>query len=381
MSERSYYDILGVSRDADEKALKSAFRRKAKEHHPDQHGGSEAAAAEFKAIAEAYEVLSDPSKRAIYDRVGKAGLNGSTGGARPEDVFRDAFGDFGEIFSEFFGGGGRPRGGPARGRDLRYDYEITLEDAYLGKQADITVPTTQRCEPCGGSGAEPGTAPDVCATCSGAGRLRVSQGFFTMERACVRCQGSGKVIKHPCRTCQGRGEVRAERMLSIRIPPGIEDGQRIRLAGEGDPGVMGGPKGDLYIFIGVREHAIFERDGQTLHAQATIPMTTAALGGEIELPTIDGGRTRISIPEGSLTGKRLRLRGKGMPSLRDLPIGDLVVELYVETPQNLSAKQKDLLRKFAAECGENSHPESRTFFDGVKKFFSRRSDSPEDEAA
>lgn len=373
MSERSYYDVLGVARDADEKALKSAFRKKAMEYHPDRNPGCKEAEAKFKEMSEAYEVLSDPQKRQIYDRFGKAGLNGHGGAngsahARPEDIFRDVFGD---VFSEFFGGQRQNRGGPTRGTDLRYDVEITLEEAYHGKQAELNVPTTEPCAPCNATGAEPGTQPETCTTCQGHGRVRMSQGFFTMERTCARCQGSGQVIRTPCRQCGGRGAVRRERNLSVNIPAGIEDGQRIRLAGEGESGMRNGPKGDLYIFVTVKEHEIFERDGQTLFARTPVPMVTAALGGEIEMPTIDGARTRVSIPEGAQTGKRMRLKGKGMPSLRGGPNGDMVIELFVETPTQLSAKQKELLRQFAAECCPSGkcHPESQGFFRKVKKFF------------
>lgn len=376
MSERSYYDILGVERDVDDKALKSAFRKKAMEHHPDRNPGCTVSEARFKEVSEAYEVLSDPQKRGVYDRFGKAGLNGASGsaggGGRPEDIFRDVFGD---VFSEFFGGQRQQRGGPARGADLRYDYEVSLEEAFHGKQAEISVPTTEKCDPCNGSGAGPGSQPETCPQCQGHGRVRVSQGFFTMERTCGRCQGSGVVIKTPCRQCGGRGAVRKDRTLSVSIPAGIEDGQRIRLGGEGEPGPRNGPKGDLYIFVSVKEHEIFERDGQTLFTRMPVPMSTAALGGELDMPTIDGGKMRVSIPEGSQTGKRMRLKGKGMPTLRGGANGDMVIELFVETPTHLTQKQRDLLRQFAAECSDRSHPESQGFFKKVKKFFKEDSRS------
>ncbi len=370
MSERSYYDVLGVAQDADEKTIKSAFRKKAMEYHPDRNPGCTVSEGKFKELSEAWEVLSDPEKRQVYDRFGKAGLNGGGPGAgagRPEDIFRDVFGD---VFSEFFGGARAARNGPARGADLRYDYEVTLEEAFRGKQAEISVPAMERCEACTGSGAEPGTARETCSGCNGHGRVRMQQGFFTMERTCPRCEGTGHLIKHPCKACAGRGAVRRDRTLNVNIPAGIEDGQRIRIAGEGELGARGGTKGDLYIFVSVKEHDIFERDGQTLYARAPVPMCTAALGGEIELPTIDGGRTRITIPEGAQTGKRMRLKGKGMPDVRgQAPAGDLFVELYVETPRNLTAKQKELLRQFSSQCCEKSHPESVSFFHRVKKFF------------
>jgi molecular chaperone DnaJ len=372
VSERSYYDVLGVGKGVDEKALKSAFRKKAMEFHPDRNPGCKVSEAKFKELSEAYEVLSDGEKRAVYDRFGKQGLNGANGAhARPEDIFRDVFGD---VFSEFFGGARQQRGGPARGADLRYDYEITLEEAFSGKQAEISVPATEKCEDCSGSGAEPGTSPEQCTACQGHGRVRVSQGFFTMERTCGRCQGTGYIIKTPCKTCSGRGAIRRERTLSINIPAGIENGQRIRLAGEGESGVRNGPKGDLYIFVSVKEHELFERDGQTLFARTPVPMCTAALGGEIEMPTIDGSRMRVSIPEGAQTGKRMRLKGKGMPTLRGDANGDMVVELFVETPRNLSAKQKELLRQFSEECCASGkcHPESHTFFDRAKRFFEQK---------
>jgi molecular chaperone DnaJ len=371
MTERSFYEILGVARDADEKALKSAFRKKAMEFHPDRNPGCATSEAKFKEVNEAYEALSDPQKRAVYDRFGKAGLNGAGGpgaGGRQEDILRDVFGDFGDVFSEFFGAS-RRHAAPSRGADLRYDCEISLEEAYFGKAQEINVPTLERCEPCSGSGAEPGSTPETCAACNGVGRVAMTQGFFTMERTCGRCQGKGVLIKSPCKTCGGRGAGRRDRKLVVNIPAGILHEQKIRLTGEGEPSLRGGQRGDLYVFVNVRPHDIFERDEQDLYARAPLPMSTAALGGEIEMPTIDGGRVKVAIPEGAQTGARMRLKGKGMPNVRGGPLGDLYVELFVETPRNLTARQKELLKEFNAACSEKSHPESHGFFNKVKRFF------------
>lgn len=375
MSDTDYYELLGVSKSADEKELKSAFRKKAMKYHPDRNPDDPSAEAKFKEVSGAYECLSDPQKRAAYDRVGRAayeqggmgsaGGGGGFGGQRPEDVFSD-------IFADFFGGrqgGGGGRGGATRGSDLRYDYTITLEEAYNGKQADIEIPTTETCEPCDGSGAAPGSSPVTCTTCHGAGRVRAQQGFFTMERTCATCQGRGTIIKSPCKNCGGRGNVHAKRKLDINIPAGIEDGQRIRLQGEGEAGTLGGPKGDLYIFVTIDEHDLFERDGPNLYARAPVPFCKAALGGDIEMPTIGGSRARITIPEGAQTGKRMRLKGKGMPSLRSGQRGDLYVEIFVETPRNLSAKQKELLKEFSESCSETTNPEHQGFMSRVKSFF------------
>lgn len=380
MSDTDYYELLGVSRDVDEKALKSAFRKKAMKYHPDRNPDDPTAEAKFKEVSSAYECLSDPQKRAAYDQYGRAayeqggmgaaGGGGGFGGQRPEDVF-------GDIFADFFGGrqGGGGRGGPARGSDLRYDYTITLEEAFEGKQAEIEIPTTETCDLCEGSGAAKGYSPETCGTCGGSGRVRAQQGFFTMERTCGTCQGRGKVIRKPCNKCGGRGSVHAKRKLDINIPAGIEDGQRIRLQGEGEAGDQGGPKGDLYIFVTVDEHELFERDGPNLYARAPVPFCKAALGGEIEMPTIGGSRARINIPEGAQTGKRMRLKGKGMPSLRSGQLGDLYVELFVETPRNLTSKQKELLREFSESCGENTNPEHQGFISRVKSFFDASADA------
>jgi len=380
---RDYYDILGVAKGCDDAALKSAFRKQAMEHHPDRNGGCGDAESRFKEINEAYSVLSDPQKRAAYDRFGHAGVNGMNGGGNGNgagftdvhDIFNEVFGD---AFGEMFGGGGRRRqsNGPARGADLRYDLEISLEQAYAGSEVEITVPASITCEPCEGSGAKPGTSPTVCGSCGGAGRVRASQGFFAIERSCPRCGGTGKLILDPCSTCHGHGQVRKDRVLSVRIPAGVDDGARIRLAGEGDAGQRGGPRGDLYIFLSVAPHDLFERDGLDLLCTVPVAMCTAVLGGEIEAPCLVGGedcdgecRIPVKIPEGTQTGKTIRLKGRGMPSLRSRERGDLLVEVFVETPTKLSARQRELMIELAELCGEQQHPQASGFMGKARKFW------------
>ncbi|KQZ28598.1 molecular chaperone DnaJ [Caulobacter sp. Root1472] len=376
---RDYYEVLGVARGCDDAALKAAFRKMAMEHHPDRNGGCENASSRFKEINEAYSVLSDAQKRAAYDRFGHAGVNGAQGGpggfggADAGDIFNDVFGD---VFGEMFGGGRRQSNGPQRGQDLRYDLEITLEQAYAGAEVEIKVPAAITCEVCDGSGAKPGTSPTVCGSCGGAGRVRATQGFFAVERACPRCGGSGRLVLDPCQTCHGHGQVRRERVLSVRIPAGVDDGARIRLAGEGDAGVRGGPRGDLYLFLSVIPHELFERDGLDLLCTVPVPMTVAALGGDIDAPCLLGGencdgsnRMTVKVPEGSQTGKTVRLKGKGMPSLRSRQRGDLVVELFVETPTHLSARQKELLQELAGLCSEKQNPKSANFVGKAKRFW------------
>ncbi len=380
-SGRDYYEILGVPRDADAATIKSAFRKLAMKLHPDQNPGCKVSEEKFKELGEAYSVLSDPEKRAAYDRYGKAAFQGGGPGFGPGAA---GFGDFSDLFNEIFGGGfedifvrgGRTRGGPERGADLRYDVEITLEQAFAGSEREIVVPRAQACDPCGGTGSE-GKAPlETCVTCGGAGQVRAQQGMFRMVRTCPSCHGRGQSIKTPCKSCGGRGLVQKERTLSVKIPAGVEDGTRIRLAGEGDGGSRGGPPGDLYLFLSVKPHALFERDGADLYCRAPTPMCKAALGGEMEVPTIDGDRAKISIPAGAQTGRRFRIRGKGMSHLRGKDRGDLHVELVVETPVNLTAKQRKLLEEFAKDCGEEAHPQTQGFFDSVKKFFDARSEGP-----
>jgi molecular chaperone DnaJ len=367
-----YYAQLSVSRDADDATLKSAYRKLAMQYHPDRNPGDAAAEAKFKAISEAYECLKDPQKRAAYDRYGHDAYTqaASGGGGRPGGGFADAaFSDLGDIFDTIFGGGtgfGGQRRGPARGADLRYDLEITLEDAFHGKQTEIAIDVSIKCDDCSGSGASPGTGVRRCHQCGGHGKVRAQQGFFVVERPCAACQGRGEVIEEPCRTCYGEGRVDRPRTLAVEIPPGVDSGTRIRLGGKGEAGPRGAPAGDLYIFIHLARHPIFEREGTTLFTRAPISFTTAALGGEIELPGLDGEVHSIRIPPGIQSGKQIRQRGAGMPVLRGNGSGDLVVQIDVETPTRLSSRQKELLREFqATETGKES-PESAGFFSKLK---------------
>ncbi len=376
MAKRDYYDVLGADNGSDAAALKKAYRRKVKELHPDQNQDNPNAEEQFKEVNEAYDILKDPEKKAAYDRYGHAAFEGGTG-ASAGGGFRPGQGDFGSAFSDVFddlfggftGGGGR-RGGQraTRGSDLRYNLGVTLEEAYIGKQATISVPSSVGCDTCSGTGAEGGAEPTTCPTCSGMGKVRAQQGFFTVERGCPTCSGRGQIIKNPCGTCAGAGRVQQNRSLNVSIPAGVETGTRIRLAAEGEAGLRGGPTGDLYIFIEVQPHAIFERENQNLFCQIPISMATAAIGGELEAPTLDGGRSRVKVPAGVQSGKQLRLRGKGMPSLRGGGAGDLYIELAVETPVNLTSRQKELLKEFEELSSENN-PASSDFFSKVKSFW------------
>ncbi|WP_420327344.1 molecular chaperone DnaJ [Mameliella sp.] len=377
MSKRDYYDVLGLARGASADEIKKAYRKKAKELHPDRNADNPDAESQFKEANEAYDVLKDADKKAAYDRFGHAAFEGGMGGGpRPgggmgggNADFASAFSDvFDDLFGDFMGGrqGGRQRA--ARGADLRYNLRVTLEEAYNGLQKTIKVPTSIQCDECNGSGAEGGAEPTTCPTCSGLGKVRATQGFFTVERTCPTCSGLGQIIKNPCNNCGGAGRVQKERALSVNIPAGVETGTRIRLAGEGEAGMRGGPPGDLYIFIEVEPHKIFERDGAELHCRVPVSMTVAALGGDIEVPTIDGGRSRVKIPSGSQSGRQMRLRGKGMPALRGGAAGDMFIELAVETPVNLTSKQKELLREFES-LAEDNNPESHSFFTSVKNFW------------
>jgi molecular chaperone DnaJ len=367
MAKRCYYDILSVERTASDADVKAAFRKLAMKHHPDRNPGDKDCEHRFKELNEAYEVLKDPEKRAAYDRFGHAAFEHGGGGAGFGADFATTFSD---IFDDLFGmGGRRGRGsGRERGADLRYNMEVSLQDAYAGKTAQVRIPTSVTCEACSGSGAKPGTKPKTCPTCAGYGKVRHAQGFFTLERTCPNCHGRGQVIESPCTNCAGSGRVTRERTLSVNIPPGVEDGTRIRLAGEGEAGVRGGPTGDLYIFLSIGSHPFFQRDGADLHCRVPISMVAAALGGEFEVPTIDGGKTRVKVPEGTQSGRRFRLHGKGMPVLRSKQSGDMYVQVIVETPQNLTKKQRDLLAEFDRLSSRDTQPESAGFFSKVKEF-------------
>ncbi|KMW58975.1 Chaperone protein DnaJ [Candidatus Rhodobacter oscarellae] len=377
MAKRDYYEVLGAQKGATAEELKKAYRRKAKELHPDRNSDNPNAESQFKEVNEAYDALKDPDKKAAYDRYGHAAFEGGMGGGpRPggpghgdfasafSDVFDDLFGDF--MGARPGGGGGRQRA--TRGSDLRYNMRVSLEDAYQGVQKTINVPTSVSCGTCDGTGAEGGAEPTTCPTCSGMGKVRAQQGFFTVERTCPTCAGAGQIISNPCAACGGSGRVNKDRALSVNIPAGVETGTRIRLAGEGEAGLRGGPNGDLYIFIEVQEHALFQRDGQDLFCHVPVSMASAALGGDIEVPTMDGGRSRVKVPAGSQSGRQMRLRGKGMPGLRGSGHGDMFIELAVETPVNLTTRQKEILREFE-KLSEENNPESSTFFSKVRSFF------------
>ena len=383
MATRDYYEILEVERTIDAAGLKSAYRKLAMVHHPDRNGGSEESLAKFKEISEAYSVLSDDQKRAAYDRFGHAGVNGQGGGnpfgqgqgfADVNDIFSQVFGD---AFGDVFGGGRQRQAGPRRGSDLRYDLEISLEQAYRGADVEISVPSTLTCDTCEGTGARKGTKPQTCTTCAGVGRVRQANGFFQVERTCPHCGGAGQRIApgDVCGGCHGHGQVRKTRTLQLKVPAGVDDGSRIRLSGEGDTGSRGGPRGDLYVFVSVTPHELFERDNLDLLVTVPVPMTVAALGGEIDAPCLiseacDGNcKAPVIVPAGAQTGKTVRIKGKGMPHLNGRQRGDLVVELFVETPTDLTPRQRELLLELAASLGETQTPKNASFSGKAKRFW------------
>ena len=374
MAKKDFYKVLGVDRNASADDLKKAYRKQAMKYHPDRNPNDKTAEHQFKEANEAYDVLKDDQRRAAYDRYGHAAFEqtGAAGGRQGDFGFQTGFGDiFEEMFSEFMGGGrGGGRKAASRGSDLRYNMRISLEEAFKGKDATIRVPTTVSCESCRGSGAEKGSKPVTCRACRGAGRVRMQQGFFTVERTCPTCHGAGQLIEDPCRGCGGSGRVRRQQRLTVTIPAGVEEGTRMRLAGKGEAGLRGAPAGDLYVFLSIKPHDLFQRDGADIHCRVPIPMTRAALGGHVEVPTVDGGRARVSIPSGTQSGHRFRLRGKGMSVLRSHHRGDMYIQAEVETPVNLTGKQRELLQEFETAGGGRSHsPESEGFFTKVKELW------------
>lgn len=373
MSKRDYYEVLGVSKDASERDIKKAYKRLAMKYHPDRTEGDADLEAKFKEVKEAYEVLTDSQKRQMYDQYGHAAFDQNGGG---HGGFGGGQGDFGDIFGDVFGdifggGGGRRQSRQQRGADLRYNLELSLEEAVRGKEVEIKVPTWVSCEPCDGSGAKAGSKPKTCPTCHGAGQVQMRQGFFAVQQTCPTCQGTGSVISDPCNFCHGQGRVEKTKTLSVKIPAGVDTGDRIRLSGEGEAGMHGAPAGDLYVQVSVREHPIFTRDGNNLYCEVPISFTTAAIGGEIEVPTLDG-RANLKIPTESQTGKMFRMRGKGVKSVRSGAVGDLICKVVIETPVNLNDRQKELLKELEESMGADNgknRPKAQGFFDGVKKFF------------
>ena len=370
MSKRDYYDVLGVPKGSQAEAIKKAYRTKAKELHPDRNSDNPNAESQFKEVNEAYEVLKDADKKAAYDRYGHAAFEGGGGqGFGGGGDFSSAFSDvFDDLFGDFMGGGRGGRKQQSRGSDLRYNLSISLEEAFAGLQKTINIPSAVKCGSCNGTGAAGGSSPTTCPTCSGLGKVRATQGFFTVERGCPTCSGVGQIIKNPCSSCGGQGTQKKDKALSVNVPPGVETGTRIRLAGEGETAPRGGVSGDLYIFIEVSKHKIFERDGLNLFCRVPVSMAKASLGGEVEVPTIDGGRSRVRIPAGSQSGRQMRLKGKGMPAIKTIQKGDMFIEMAVETPVNLTAKQKELLQEFE-ELSEDNNPQTNSFFSSVKTFW------------
>ncbi|MCF7499577.1 molecular chaperone DnaJ [Pseudoalteromonas sp. L1] len=373
MSKSDYYEVLGVSKDASERDIKKAYKRLAMKYHPDRTAGDKELESKFKEVKEAYEVLTDPQKRQMYDQYGHAAFDQNGGGGH--GGFGGGHGDFGDIFGDvfgdIFGGGGRRQSRQQRGADLRYNMDLTLEEAVRGKDVEIKVPTWVSCKPCDGSGAKAGSKPKTCTTCHGAGQVQMRQGFFAVQQTCPTCQGTGQIISDPCDSCHGQGRVEKTKTLSVKIPAGVDTGDRIRLSGEGEAGMHGAPAGDLYVQVSVSEHPIFQRDGNNLYCEVPIGFTTAALGGEIEVPTLDG-RAKLKIPSESQTGKMFRMRGKGVKSVRSGAQGDLICKVVIETPVNLNDRQRELLEELEQSMGKDgskNRPKEKGFFDGVKKFF------------
>jgi molecular chaperone DnaJ len=374
MSKRDYYEALGVSKDASERDIKKAYKRLAMKYHPDRTAGDKELETKFKEVKEAYEILTDPQKRQMYDQHGHAAFEQGGGGGH--GGFGGGHGDFGDVFGDVFGdifggGGGRRQSRQQRGSDLRYNMDLSLEEAVRGKEVEIKVPTWVGCEPCDGSGAKAGSKPKTCTTCHGAGQVQMRQGFFAVQQTCPTCQGQGQIISDPCKSCYGEGRVEKTKTLSVKIPAGVDTGDRIRLAGEGEAGLNGAGTGDLFVQVHVKDHKIFQRDGTNLYCDVPIGFTTAALGGEIEVPTL-GGRANLKIPSETQSGRTFRLRGKGVKSVRGGPVGDLLCKVIIETPVNLNDKQKDLLNQFEETMSgktSKNRPKEQGFFDGVKKFF------------
>lgn len=374
MAKKDFYETLGVARDAGADDLKKAYRKLAMQFHPDRNPGDHAAEARFKEVNEAYDILKDDEKRAAYDRFGhRAFENGGPGGGDPFGGFRAGpGGGLGDIFDEIFSGfGGARRGGaPGRGQDVQTAVEINLEDAFAGTKVELRVPTRVKCDACSGSGSEDGKAAnDTCGTCGGTGKMQARQGFFLIERTCPTCGGAGRVVRNPCKVCHGAGTVQRDRTLAVSIPAGVEEGTRIRIAGEGAAGARGAPAGDLYVDVGVRAHPLFQRDGANIYCRVPVRMTQAALGVEVEVPAIDGSRARVKIPAGTQTGDQFRLRGKGFSVLRSAARGDMYIQVAVETPQNLTRRQRELMEEFEKDAAAKSSPESEGFFAKVREFF------------
>jgi molecular chaperone DnaJ len=370
MAKRDFYEVLGVTKTCTEVEMKAAFRKAAMQYHPDRNPGNAEAEHKFKEVNEAYQTLSDAQKRAAYDRFGHAAFE--QGGAGGGDGFASSMADiFDDLFGDMMGrrGGGARSGGATRGSDLRYNLEITLEEAFKGKTANLNLPTTVACEACSGTGAKAGAKPRACPTCGGYGRVRAQQGFFSIERTCPNCHGQGEVIDNPCGTCSGSGRVTRERNLAVNIPAGVEDGTRIRLAAEGEAGLRGGPAGDLYIFVSMKPHPFFQRDGADLFCRVPISMVQATLGGEVNVPTVDGGEAKVKIPEGTQSSKQFKVKNRGMPVLRSRDVGDLFIQVTVETPQNLTKRQRELLSEFDSLSSHKTHPEAAGFFAKMKEFF------------